>query len=301
MKCHDFFRALDESDLDTYEIRYLLRVWRRGQCWETIRKTEATTKGLSTASISRARRQLVEKGWLTMTEANGKIAYEVAVPNVVLVTESNSDVTTSNGVVTQGNNLVTDRRALPLIEQNEDHTIKANGAHAQCDPEAQAAIDATLALVDFWSQLIKRQPPGARTEEFVEKWFKPFNGIWISCGRDIDAAKAKVQAVRDDFLARDSAIFDPSKLPAHVQAKIDAELLPLTKRMNGDHAAAQPDENLWQRAMNYIRAGKAPDDDPPMLAAIRAVGWTNLQTATDYNARELKGRLTNAYRTATAA
>jgi hypothetical protein len=55
------------------------------------------------------------------------------------------------------------------------------------------------------------------------------------CGRSLDTAKAKVQAVRDSILAGGGRIFDPSKLPAHVQALVDAELLPMTAALNGSN------------------------------------------------------------------
>lgn len=293
----DYLRAIDDSDLDTYEIRYLLRVWRRGKCWETVRKTEATTKGFSTASISRVRRQLVEKGWLTMTEANGKIAYEVAIPNVVVVTQSNS-------VVTESNNLVTDRRTLPLIEQKEDHNIKGNGAGVFDDEQeaTRQAVNAVLSLVDFWQDLTKRNRP-ANEQVFRETWFRPFNTIWITCGRDVDAAKEKVQAVRASMLERGMTILDPSKLPAHVQSLVDAELLSMTKLFSGN--GATPDaptvDTLWSRTINAVTAGLI--DDPRLKAAVKAIGGSAvIRQANEFTTPKLKGRLFDEYqRVATAS
>ena len=43
-----------------------------------------------------------------------------------------------------------------------------------------------------------------------------------------------MQAVRDSILAGGGRIFDPSKLPGHVQALVDAELLPMTAALNGN-------------------------------------------------------------------
>lgn len=102
------------------------------------------------------------------------------------------------------------------------------------DPELIAAREATFTLIAFWEELTKRRRPG-NDDQFREKWVEPFNQIWIMCGRSLDAAKAKVQAVRDSILAGGGRIFDPSKLPAHVQALVDAELLPMTAALNGSN------------------------------------------------------------------
>ena len=111
--------------------------------------------------------------------------------------------------------------------------VPAAPPDSEPDPELVAAREATLGLVAFWEELTKRPRPDDDAQ-FREKWVKPFNAIWITCGRNLDAAKAKIQAVRNSILAGGGRIFDPSKLPAHVQALVDAELLPMTTALNGN-------------------------------------------------------------------
>ena len=237
----DFLRAADDSDLDTYEIRYLMRVWRRGSCWESVRKTHETT-GMSIGKVSAVRQSLLVKGWLTQATENGRVVYRVAIPNVVNVHTVNTDaviVHAVNGNVHTVNGSVHVVDALPLIEQNEDHPIKyiqpePGDSPSQVDPELIAAREATFGLIAFWEELTKRKRPDDETL-FREKWLKPFNEIWIACGRNLDVAKAKVQAVRNSILAGGGKIFDPSKLPAHVQALVDVELLPMTAALNGSN------------------------------------------------------------------
>ena len=100
--------------------------------------------------------------------------------------------------------------------------------------EKQIAWEATVDLIQYWEQLTKRKRPPDGSDDLREKWIRPFNEVWVACGRNVDAAKAKIQAVRDSILAGGGRIFDPSKLPAHVQALVDAELLPMTARFNGN-------------------------------------------------------------------
>lgn len=246
MKATDFFRAIDDSDLDTYEIRYLIRVWRRGTCWEKLTKTAETTKGLSIGKASQVRRDLLEKGWLVMTEADGRMAYQVAIPDVVAVHEVKSIVAEFHDVKPEFHDMKQNFHgvhALPINKQNEDHNYKSSVDTPSLDDERdekQRAWNAIVELIEFWERLTRRRRPADGTEDLRDRWIKPFNEIWIICGRDVEAAKAKIQAVRDGMLSRGGSIFDPAKLPAHVQAISDAEMLPMTQRMNGYRQPAAP-------------------------------------------------------------
>lgn len=247
-----FFRAVDESDLDVYEVRYLMRVWKRGTCWEKLQSIAETT-GMSVGKASQVRRDLLNTGWLKEVIDNDRVAYQVSIPtveevqdvksNVVDVHEVKSIVVEVHEVQPEFHHMKPDFHvvnALPINRQIEDHTIKYS-APADTSPPIdddraakQAAWEATVDLIQFWEQITKRKRPPDGSTDLREKWIKPFNEIWIACGRNVDAAKVKIQAVRDDILAGGGKIFDPAKLPAHVQALVDTELLPMTTRFNGN-------------------------------------------------------------------
>jgi hypothetical protein len=254
----DFFRAVDDSDLDMYEARFLMRVWRRGTCWEKLQNISDAT-GMSIGKASQVRKALLAKGWLKEIAADGRVAYQVAIPPaaesiVVEVHDVKPEFHEVKSIVVEVHEVGAEFHqvkpefhevhALPINRQNEDHTIKFISTPApaaappprdsQADPELIAAREATLGLVAFWEELTKRTRPDDDAQ-FREKWVKPFNAIWIACGRNLDTAKAKVQAVRNSILAGGGRIFDPSKLPAHVQALVDAELLPMTAALNGSN------------------------------------------------------------------
>jgi hypothetical protein len=257
----DFFRAVDDSDLDMYEVRFLMRVWRRGTCWEKLQNISDAT-GMSIGKASQVRKALLAKGWLKEIAADGRVAYQVAIPAVTEDSTTESIVVEVHDVKPEFHevkSIVVEVHeveaefhqvkpefhvvhALPINRQNEDHTIKFKSAPAptaappspSTDPELIAAREATFTLIAFWEELTKRRRPG-NDDQFREKWVEPFNQIWIMCGRSLDTAKAKVQAVRDSILAGGGRIFDPSKLPAHVQALVDAELLPMTAALNGSN------------------------------------------------------------------
>ncbi len=258
MKAVDFFRALDDSDLDPYETRFLLRVWRRGQCWESPDSIAEST-GMSRRKVYQVRKKLLETGWLVLVEVPGHLAYQVAIPaaenaveieesNVVDVHEVHTDAVVSvhdvHKVVHHVHKPVHQVHALPINRTKEDYPSKyihapeaaasGNGAGEEDDGWKQEAWEAIVDLIEFWEQLTRRKAPPQKSDVFRDSWLKPFNEIWIACGHDVDAAKAKIQAVRNDMLAQGLTILNPAKLPGHVQTMIDRELLPLTQRMNGN-------------------------------------------------------------------
>ena len=230
----EYLRAIDDSDLDPYEKTYLLRVWRRGTCWEKVESIAKSTK-MSRRQAFYARASLVAKGWLTEAVSDGRMGYVVAMPDCCVSAPDALDVHTVHEPVHHMHEPVHHMHALPLIEQQEDYPIKYFSA-PEVDPELIAAREATFGLIAFWEELTKRKRPDDETL-FREKWLKPFNEIWIACGRNLDVAKAKVQTVRNNILAGGGRIFDPSKLPAHVQALVDVELLPMTAAFSGNGRA----------------------------------------------------------------
>ena len=82
----------------------------------------------------------------------------------------------------------------------------------------------------------------------------------------------------------------------------DSTWTPQARFKNGHQVqVATPDEeNIWTRAIAAIKTGKLPQDD--MLAkAIKAVGWSRLQEANQYNERQVKEALIHEYRNAATA
>lgn len=295
VKTADFFRALDDSGLDVYEIRFLMRVWRRGKCWEKLQSIAQST-GISVGKASTVRRDLLAAGWLAMGEFEGHIVYEVAIPDCCSVSPHETefhDMKQDFHQVKQEFHVV---HALPNNIQQEDYNIKDAPAPVDDDRLAlERAKAATLELMAFWAELTGRPIP-LKTHPDNIRWFKAFNAIWIQCGRDTDNARGRIQAIRDDMLGRGITLFDPDKLRGHVKTAIDAELLPMTQRMNGQGApAAVESETLWQRAIREIGSGRVEDD--LLRRAIQAIGGSSsIKMANEYTASRLKERLYHEYR-----
>lgn len=300
VKTAEFFRALDDSELSVYEVRFLLRVWRRGQCWEKLESIAKST-GMSIGKASTTRRDLVAAGWLTEVITDNHIAYEVVIPNCCSVSPDENKFHVVKPEFHQVKPKFHVVHALPINIQKEDHNTKAPPPDADAQAR-QAAIDATLALVAFWESLTRRTAPDTSTPDFRDNWFKPFNEIWIMCGRDTEAAKHRVQAVRQELLARRVTLFNPKKLLAHVQAAVEFDLLPMTERMSGNGAGPVDDEKetLWQRTLAALTGGGGIEDD--LLTAIKAIGGASrIKMADRFTEKKVKEDLYHAYRlTATA-
>ena len=241
MNAAEFFRALDDSDLDPYECRFLMRVWRRGKCWEKLAKISQET-GMSIGKASEVRRALLAKGWLMEAVHEDRIVFQVALPDCCSVSRNENEIHYVKPEFHEVKPNFHQVGALPFNSQKEDLPIKyisapGEEAAASGDEEAAAKLlawQAIVGLIEFWEQLTKRNRPPQNPDAFRDSWLKPFNEIWIACGRDTATAKAKIQAVRNDMLAQGLTILDPAKLPGHVQTMIDRELLPMTARMNGN-------------------------------------------------------------------
>ncbi len=239
MKFTDMLRALDDSDLDPFEVRYLIHIWRRGSCWETVRKIGESCQ-MSKSQANRVRQDLIAKGWIIQVVEDGRVVQKLAADVPVVDISNVVVVPVVDTLVPVVDKAVPVRHSLPINRTNEINPLNDSAPEPIGDDREgkQQAWSAIVELVEFWEQLTRRRRPADGTEDLREKWIKPFNEIWIICGRDVEAAKAKIQAVRDGMIARGGSIFDPAKLPAHIKVLSDAELLPMTQRMNGHRTAA---------------------------------------------------------------
>ena len=66
-------RAIDDSDLDVYEFRLWVHLWRVGASWESLR-TIAKKCNMSLGKAQQAKKSLTDKGMLAYTEHKGRLA-----------------------------------------------------------------------------------------------------------------------------------------------------------------------------------------------------------------------------------
>ena len=76
-------REIDDANLDPYQFRLLMHIFRVGECWENL-QTTATKCGMSIGKASQVRRWLLSNGWLRWTPSrNGNMALVTVSPHEI--------------------------------------------------------------------------------------------------------------------------------------------------------------------------------------------------------------------------
>lgn len=277
MKATDFIRAIDTSDLDVYEMRYLIRVWRRGTCWEKLTSIAEST-GMSLGKASQVRRDLVEKGWLVMVEEGGRIAYQVAIPNVEDVHEVKVSVVEFHDVKPEFHEVKPefhDMSALPINRPKEDYNTKGNDLDQLRDHFTRSTA----------------VYPNDRTGRYERDWGEPLAKMLELSGGDVDAAAAMIDAALAIAWGKnDSGKTYPVASPRSI----------LTIAVNlaaaGRSAvSAADDDSLWQRALQAV--ARRDYSDERLKSAIRAIGGSQaVASANGHNTETLRRKLAHEYR-----
>lgn len=286
MKATDFFRALDESDLDPYEARYLMRVWRRGACWEKIDSIAKST-GMSRRRAYYTRAALLEKGWLVEVVADGRIAYSVAIPSCCVSAPDAQDVHDVHEQVHTVHEIVHDVHALPINRPKEDYSSKATTTVAPSDP--------VTALAEHFYRRTNI-PPDSRRPRYEPDWIIPLKNILDMCHGDLETAKALLSASVDKAWSTPKA--DGAPYPVHAPKSLItfAANLAATQRVN---VASDNADDLWRQALAVVMGTKTGDSR--LLMAIRSIGADRIRMARETDVPELKRTLAHGYNRGMAA
>ena len=177
IKATDFIRALDDSDLDVYETRYLMRVWRRGHCWERL-KSIADTTGMSIGKASQVRKELLTKGWLLATVKDGRAGYEVSIPNCCIVSPNEDKFHEVKPEFHEVKPEFHDMSALPINRPKEDYNTKGNDLD-----ELRDHFTNRTAIF-----------PNDRTGRYERDWSEPLGKLLELAQGDAAAAAAMIDA-----------------------------------------------------------------------------------------------------------
>jgi len=291
MKATDFFRALDDSDLDPYETRYLLRVWRRGSCWEKVDSIAKTT-GMSRRQAYYARASLLEKGWLTEDVQNNRVVYVVAIPSCCVDAHDAQDVQEMHEVVQEVHEVVQEMHALPIKRPKEDHNTKARAA-------APPTADPIEELDRHFHAITLLHPP-VDPKSYVRTWEEPLRTFLAHAQGDVEKAKELIaQAVE---LARNPTWRErpyPISNP-HSVVNIGTQQIARSQDEARPAAAVADDDTLWQRAVAAVT--RSDYTDGRLKAAIYAIGGTGrIRSANGHDTESLKRSLGHAYRNAAPA
>lgn len=76
MKFTDQLRAIDDADLDPYQFRLVMHIWRVGNCWESVRTTAGKCK-MSMGKVSQCTLELLETGLIERVAVGGRMILRV--------------------------------------------------------------------------------------------------------------------------------------------------------------------------------------------------------------------------------
>lgn len=274
IKATDFIRALDDSDLDVYETRYLMRVWRRGHCWERL-KSIADTTGMSIGKASQVRKELLTKGWLLATVKDGRAGYEVSIPNCCIVSPSEDKFHEVKPEFHEVKPEFHDMSALPINRPKEDYNTKGNDLD-----ELRDHFTNRTAIF-----------PNDRTGRYERDWSEPLGKLLELAQGDAAAAAAMIDAALAIAWGKNgSGKVYPVASPRSI----------LTIAVNlaaaGRSAvSAADDDSLWQRALQAV--ARRDYSDERLKAAIRAIGGSQaVANANGHNTETLRRKLAHEYR-----
>lgn len=318
-------RALDDlSELDVYEFRLLIHLWRVGVSWESVR-TLAGKCNMSIGKAYQAQQSLIEKGYLAHQERAGRMGLAVAV-------RSQSEQECSPREQTQqvdGSSCSPDEHECSPHEQNVHHVnailnqpYKSTneelvGATPAATPddlptdfpefltpaqvaaivdERQKSSDPVVILEEYLAGKIPGKPNRGDTD-YDRYWRMPILQMVTLTNSDTALAKSLIDAALDEARkpkAKDGKpyrILRPSGLLPFFQTQLDNHRATVT---------TSDDDTIWQRAVAAVT--RSDYTDGRLKAAIYAIGGTGrIRSANGHDTESLKRSLGHAYRNVAAA
>lgn len=285
-------RAIDDlSELDVYEFRLLIHLWRVGVSWESMR-TLAGKCNMSIGKVSQAQKSLLEKGYLVHQERGGRMGLAVAVRSQDEQERSPHEQTQQVG---SSNRSPHERECSPH-EQNVHHMnailnqpYKSTNEEEEEAPSPAPAIEPAFVLREHFVKRTAIQP-NDRTGVYDRDWQQPLGQLLALAGGDVAAAvalldRALAVARGDNERRKTYTVSCPRSLLGI------ASNLAATQQTA---AAVADDDTIWQRALHAV--GRSDYSDDRLKAAIRAIGGSGrIAGANGHDTERLKRELVLAY------
>ena len=318
-------RAIDDlSELDVYEFRLLVHLWRVGVSWESTR-TLAGKCNMSIGKAHQAQKALLEKGYLVHQERAGRMGLAVAVgsqgeqvqqqersPHEQTQQVDGSSCSLSEQECSPHEQNVHRMNAIlnqPLKSTNED--VGMSDAHdlptdlpefltpaqvAAIVDERQKSSDPVVILEEYLAGKIPGKPNRGDTD-YDRYWRMPILQMVTLTNSDAALAKSLIDAALDEARKPKAKDGQPYRIVR------PSGLLPFFQTQLEHHRAgraAADDDTIWQRALAAVTRRDFTDER--LKAAIRAIGGSGLiASANGRDTENLKRSLGHAYRnTATA-
>ena len=294
-------RAIDDlSELDVYEFRLLVHLWRVGVSWESTR-TLAGKCNMSIGKAHQAQKALLEKGYLVHQERAGRMGLAVAVGSQGEQVQPQERSPHEQTQQVDGSSRSLSEHECSPHEQNVHHMnailnqpLKSTNEEEEA-PSPAPAIEPTAALREHFVKRTAIQP-NDRTGVYDRDWQQPLGQLLALAGGDVAAAvalldRALAVARGDNERRKTYTVSCPRSLMGI------ASNLAATQQTA---ATVADDDTIWQRALAAVTRRDFTDER--LKAAIRAIGGTGrIASANGHDTETLKRSLGHAYRNVAAA
>ena len=283
-------RALDDlSELDVYEFRLLIHLWRVGVSWESMR-TLAGKCNMSIGKVSQVQKALLDKGYLVHQERGGRVGLAVNVRSQDEQERSPHEQTQQVG----SSNRSSHERGCSPHEQNVHHmNAILNQPYKTTNEEEEEAHPPAPAtplqeLADHFRRRTALTPNG-NTPNYKRDWQEPLDAILLLAGNDLKAACALIDralaVARGDNEQRKVYTVSAPRSLVGMASNIAAAQQVRTADANAD--------DLWRQALAVVTGTKT--NDSRLLTAIRAIGADRIRMARESDAPRLKQELAHGY------
>lgn len=280
-------RAIDDSDMDVYEFRLMVHIWRVGVSWENTR-TLAAKCNMSLGKVYQVQKSLIEKGHLVHQERGGRVGLAVAIRSPHEQTQQLDSSVCSP-----------DEQECSPHEQNVHHMNailnqpykSTNEDYETTPPEPEQPIEA---IREHFVRQTALQP-NDRTGSYERDWSKPLEKLLQLAHGDPAAGcilidRALTVARGDNDGRKVYTVTCPRSLLSFATNLAAAQQTAVS---------TADDDTLWQRAIQAITRREYSDER--LKAAIRAIGGTGrIASANGHDTPTLKRQLAAAYRQALA-
>lgn len=171
-------RRIDDADLDVYQSRLLLHIWRVGECWEGV-ESLSTKCHMSVGKVSQVRRWLLDNGWINpITARNGRAAVALAETQIP---QSGNGVSPYETGISLYETRVSPHETEVYLRSKPNEAVPVNGD----------GISAIEELVNHFLAVSHCKPPDSARGDYADNWVKPMVAIYQEAA-DFQETKERV-------------------------------------------------------------------------------------------------------------
>jgi hypothetical protein len=221
-------RRIDDADLDVYQYRMLMHIFRVGQSWETL-ETLSEKCNMSLGKASGVRNWLVKEGWLAWGRArNGKMALSVVSPHEEIqqnISPHETEISPHETEISPHENPTIKSTSLSMPNEEAPPSPNGNGLWQEGETEGAELYDppkpnqAEQLEADWLALVGKTQATYGDTRE--TDYLEPARILLERCAGDMSRAWELLKTKRQDMLSDNKTPFRIAAVVPAIFADLD--------------------------------------------------------------------------------